>query len=376
MRILVAHNVPRARTGGMSRIMGFIHDRVVAAGSTVDYFCAEDVPAHLSGRLARFTFPFLVRKRAIDAARAGQAYDIINVHEPSSAAVSCRRASMSNPKLVVTTHGVEQRGWALSLEELHLGRGGPGLRTRVVYPLTSLWQSSVGLRRADHIFCLNCEDRDFLRTSLKIADRMITRIYPGASHIYTPIGRTRSYAKVDRLLFAGTWLDRKGIKDMVAAFTRLAELYPELCLQVLGGGCTEERIREDFPVQIRSRVSSVHSSNETETAAIYAGADVYVLPSLFEGTPLTLIEAMMSGMPIVTTSTCGMKDVIDDGENGLLAPVRSPEAITLAVERLIHDEALRSRLGRKACADALEHYTWDKVALPVIDAYVRLLGDD
>jgi len=93
---------------------------------------------------------------------------------------------------------------------------------------------------------------------------------------------------------------------------------------------------------------------------------------LFEGTPLTLIEAMMSGMPIVTTATCGMKDVIQDGINGLLVPIRSPEAMVDAVERLIASPVIRACLGRAAQADAVEKYTWQRSAEPVEAVYEQL----
>jgi glycosyltransferase involved in cell wall biosynthesis len=82
---------------------------------------------------------------------------------------------------------------------------------------------------------------------------------------------------------------------------------------------------------------------------------------------------MMSGMPIVTTETCGMKDVIQDGRNGLLVPTRSPQAIIDAVERLIEDRGLRTRLGDEARAEALQHYTWEQAALPVQKAYRKIL---
>ncbi len=373
MRILVAFYASRKRNGGMSRIMGFIHDEFVAAGHSVDYFCAEDVPARLNGRMARFTYPMLVRKRAVEAAQSGMPYDIINVHEPSSAAVSIKRLSMGSPSIVVTTHGVEQRSWEFGLEELRNGRLGPGLKTRMTYPLTSLWQSRWGLRRADHILCLNFEDRDYLKNRLRIPEQSITRIYPGADLKYASVGENRSYDRADRLLFAGTWLTRKGTADLVTAITQLAERHRQLQLQILGGGLPEERVLEDFPEHVRSRVTCVKGANETETAAIFAASDIFVLPSLFEGTPLTLIEAMMSGMPIVTTETCGMKDVIRHEQNGLLVPIRSPDSIVAAIECLIENRELRNRLGRSANEDALREYTWDRVSVPVLDTYIRLV---
>ena len=87
-------------------------------------------------------------------------------------------------------------------------------------------------------------------------------------------------------------------------------------------------------------------------AAAFAAADLFLLPSLFEGTPLTLMQAMMSGLPIVTTATCGMKDVIADQQTGLLVPIRSPESLVSAIDTLRADQSLRARLGQAARADA------------------------
>lgn len=372
LNILVAHNVPRARNGGMSRTMGFIHDYLVHAGHAVNYFCAEEIPSGLNGRWSRFTFPFLVRRHAVAAARAGKPYDLINVHEPSAAAISAYKDAAGNPVVVVTSYGVERRGWELALEGLRQEREGPTLKTRLTYPPTVLWQSRVGLQHANHIFCKNYEDRDYLVQWLGLPTKKITRIYPGADPTYATIARERDYAQADRLLFAGTWLERKGIGDLVPAFVTLAARRPELKLIVIGGGVSESAVRAAFPESLRPRVSCIQTADEFETAAAFAAADIYLLPSLFEGTPLTLIEAMMSGMPIVTTAVCGMKDVVRDGENGLLVPVRSPEAIVAAVERLLGDATLRARLGKTARDEALEKYTWKQVAVPILKVYEQL----
>lgn len=374
MRILVAHNVGRARTGGMSRIMGFIHDRVAEAGHEVEYLCAEDLPAQHRGRRARFAFPFLVRRRAVEAARSGRPFDIVNVHEPQAAVIGHWRRAAGNPRVVVTSHGVERRSWELALEERRLGRGGPSLRSRIIYPLTGLWQSTLGLRGADHIFCLNYEDRDYLMRWLSLPSEHITRIYPGADPMFARAAADRDSSQARRILFAGTWRKNKGIQDLVPAFYELAMRYPSLRLAVLGGLEPPEVIRAAFPEAVRAQVECIRAQTEQETAAAFATADLFVLPSLFEGTPLTLMEGMMSGLPVVATATCGMKDVIRDGENGLLVPIRSPEAIVSAVERLVHGPDLRARLGRAAQQEALTMFSWERAAQPVLEAYEHLHG--
>lgn len=371
LRILVAHQVPSDRTGGMSRIMGFIHDHVVRAGHLVDYLCADALPPTLPGSLKRLAFPWWARRQAVLAARAGRPYDLINIHEPSSAPLGYAKAAAGNAVIVATSHGVEQRNWEQSLAERRIGLEGPRIRTRILHPLT-LMQARAGLKRADHIFCLNTEDRDYLVNWLPYSRERITRIYPAANQIYAHQARSRDYRRCKLLLFAGTWIQRKGVADITQAFVNLASRHPELRLLVLGGGVSQEKVREGFPEYLRDRIACVQAADEAENAAAYAAADLFLLPSRFEGTPLTLIEAMMSGLPIITTGTCGMKDVIRDGKNGLLIPLYSPQAIVTSVERLISSESLRAYLGHTAQKDALRHYTWEKVAAPVLDIYEQL----
>lgn len=372
LRILVAHNVLNNRRGGMSRLMGFIHDRVEQDGHTVDYFGAEQIPVRLAGRLARFGFPWLLWRHAVKAAKAGRPYDIINVHEPSAAVVSIARRSAGNPILVVTTHGVEDRGWAVSREDARLGRTHLSFRTRLWHPLTLLPQARLGLRWADHVICLNEEDRAFLERVYGLPADRITRVFPAADPAYTAVYVQRDYATADRLVFFGTWLARKGNREVIDAFALLKERHPELRLLVIGAGFEPDVVLGSFPAALRDQIEVVPSGPATEYAKRMLGAAAYLVPSVFEGTPLTLMEAMGTGLPAIGTSVCGMKDVIRDGENGLLVPARDSTALAAAADRVLTNRALRERLGRQAHADVITNYTWDRVARPVRELYRQL----
>ena len=352
--------------------MVFLHENLEKAGHRVDFINSEDLRHRLKSYFwERFTFPLLVAQRAREAAARGEPYDIINVHEPHGVAIVLARRRAGRPFIVVTSHGVEERAWRLALEELKLGRSGPSLRSRLIYPLTSLWQTTFSLRHADHVFCLNGQDKDFLVSELKRDPTTVTRIFPGASPVYArKLDRNRPPRK---LLFAGTWRKNKGIEDMVPAFDRLAKRHPELELVIVGGGVPEEEIRSHFCSDLRKRISCFQTSGDEENSSIHAACDVFVLPSLFEGTPLTLIEAMASGLPIVTTNVCGMKDAIVHEKNGLLIPIRSPDSIVLAVERLLEDESLRRRIGAQAQSDALEKYGWSTSGEHVQVVYEQMI---
>ena len=289
MRILVAHLVTLERSGGMSRLMGRVHDELERAGHEVDFLSADDVSAAARGPAGRFLFPWTVWKAVIDAARRQRPYDVVNVHEPHGAAVAMLRGGQNGTAVVTMTHGVEQRGWELSLGDPATR---PSWKTRCVYPASSLWQSRMTLRCADHVICLNSQDREFLATRFGVDTARITRVTPGADSIFGEAAAARRYGPAKRVLFAGTWIPRKGTHVLVSAFEQLCAAGSSLQLDILGAGVPATEVLANFSEGVRGRVRVIAARTDSETAAAMAAADLFVLPSLFEGTPLTLIEAM------------------------------------------------------------------------------------
>nr|MDQ3071338.1 glycosyltransferase family 4 protein [Acidobacteriota bacterium] len=294
------------------------------------------------------------------------AYDILNVHEPSGAAAAMLRRVSARPRIIVTSHGIERRAWDLAREEARLGRGGPSRRARLWHPLTVLSQARFALSLADHVLVLNSDDRAYLIDRLGRRPETVTRIWPGASEVYARAAVTRDYGAPRAILFSGTWRANKGIADLVPAMRRVWQSRPDVTLTVLGAGADPAVIHAAFG-DARVRVET--AASDEAAAAVYGAHDLFVLPSLFEGTPLTLIEAMAGGLPCVTTRTCGMKDVVRDGENGLLVPVRDPEALARALLLVVETPALAARLGRAAAADAAACCTWSEAARPVLSVY-------
>jgi glycosyltransferase involved in cell wall biosynthesis len=366
MRILVAHFVSRARTGGMSRLVGTIHDRLAAGGHDITYLTADDVPPAMQSRLGRLGFQFAVWRTAAGAARRGRPYDIINVHEPHGAIVAARREGLGGAAVVALTHGVERRGWEIALRH---PPSHPGIKTRLLHPVLTLAPSSVTLRRADHVICLNTDDREFLRQAMGVPAERISRVTPGADPVFGAGAAQRSYDQGGRLLFAGTWLPRKGVQELAQAFTNLVGAGHDVHLDVLGAGVDPGIVKAAFSGAAAARVHLRTASGDAGIAAVMRAAGIFVLPSLFEGTPLTLIEAMWSGLPVVTTATAGMKDVVSDQRSGLLVPAGDAAALAAAIARLIGDGALRRRLGREAHAVAHREYTWDRAASTFAAAY-------
>ncbi|HEY8287623.1 MAG TPA: glycosyltransferase family 4 protein [Acetobacteraceae bacterium] len=104
-----------------------------------------------------------------------------------------------------------------------------------------------------------------------------------------------------------------------------------------------------------------------DVAAILAAADIFVLPSYFEALPMSVIEAMLSGLPVVASAVRGPEEQIVDGVTGLLVPPRQPAPLAAALNRLTGDPALRQRMGAAGRERALELYDEAKVLARTLD---------
>jgi glycosyltransferase involved in cell wall biosynthesis len=96
---------------------------------------------------------------------------------------------------------------------------------------------------------------------------------------------------------------------------------------------------------------------QQDLPALFHTADVFVFPSLIEGMPLVVLEAMACGVPVITT-THGAGDIVRDGMDGFFVPIRDPQAIAQRLEQLYRNPDLLQEMGRNARARALQH-TWD-----------------
>ena len=151
--------------------------------------------------------------------------------------------------------------------------------------------------------------------------------------------------------------------------SRLFSTHRQARLTVAGCGCDERDVLADFADADRHRVTVIRNvEGNDQLGQIYLAHDVFVLPSFFEGQPLSMLEAASQGLAIVTTNVCGMRDSIVDDQNGILVSPGDVVALGEALLRLAArpDEVLR--LGN-AARKSVQRYTWDAVARDMLRAY-------
>jgi glycosyltransferase involved in cell wall biosynthesis len=140
----------------------------------------------------------------------------------------------------------------------------------------------------------------------------------------------------------------KGTEYLVDAFTKVAEAHPDTRLLMVGEGRSRDaavRTLADRGLKDRALVEGWHDGDIED---VLAGVDIYAFPSLWEGLPYSILEAMRAGLPIVATDVGGVSEAIQDGVTGLLVAPGSSDALAAAISRLIDDPALRERLGAAA----------------------------
>ena len=90
--------------------------------------------------------------------------------------------------------------------------------------------------------------------------------------------------------------------------------------------------------------------------------------------PTALLEAIASGLPVVSTAVGGAREAVVNGENGLLVPPREPEALAEALLTLLGDSTLRHHLGRNARKTVEQHYSWDAVTERYLACYEQVVS--
>jgi glycosyltransferase involved in cell wall biosynthesis len=178
----------------------------------------------------------------------------------------------------------------------------------------------------------------------------------------------------DRLLVSiGNLYPVKGHRYLIDALALLADRYPKLHLAVGGRG----ELADALAARARDRglAGRIHLLGlRSDVAAILGAADVFVLPSLSEGLPLALLEAMFAGCPIVASDVGEVRVALAHGEAGVVVAPGDPAALAAALDHLLSDPKHASDLGRRAAAHAGAEYNVSQMVGRYVEIYQALTG--
>lgn len=168
----------------------------------------------------------------------------------------------------------------------------------------------------------------------------------------------------------------KGVLYLLEAFSLLASAHPALRLVMVGQGDVSDILaRRVNELALNERVDLV-GYYDGDIGVALAEIDIYVFPSLHEGFPYSILEAMRAGCAIVATSVGGIPEAISNEREGLLVEPASAQALADAMARLIADEELRTRLGSAARARFVKEFSLKAMGERLAGAFLTAIGDE
>ena len=149
-----------------------------------------------------------------------------------------------------------------------------------------------------------------------------------------------------KLIHIGRFFEQKNHKGMLEIFAKLKQSYPNICLQLVGDGELKSEM-EAYAEELGIKDSVEFMGAKANVHEFLSEADIFILPSIYEGMPITLIEAMGSGMPIVATAVGGVPDMLSHNESAMLVKCDTDSIYDACVE-LLESEEKRAALGKAA----------------------------
>lgn len=163
---------------------------------------------------------------------------------------------------------------------------------------------------------------------------------------------------------------QKGQCYLLEAFQAVKNNHPQAWLWIIGEGELKDELEK------QSKDLDIHASVQflgarTDVPALLSAMDIFILPSLWEGQPISIMEAGAAGKPVIATNIDGIADLLESEKNALLVPAKDPKALAGAMMRLIEDAGLRDRLSASVKATVSEGYTAEKMAKEMGDLYLE-----
>jgi len=178
-----------------------------------------------------------------------------------------------------------------------------------------------------------------------------------------------------RVLYVGLLTQRKGVLDLIAASKALQREGVAHELSLLGG-IPDEGPEAAEPVLAAAQGHAVllGTRSPDEMPAVYASADVFCLPSWWEAMPLSVLEAMAAGLPVVATDVGEVSRILTDGEDGFLTSPRAPEQLADTLRKLIEDPEAAQRMGAAARSRAVTSFSSRATTQAISALYDEVTG--
>jgi L-malate glycosyltransferase len=246
----------------------------------------------------------------------------------------------------------------------------------------SLWKMVHNLPKKIPAFTVISQElRNFFSSRCRMPESEIKLIYNGVDeHRFAPGARTVSIkditgnAPFEKVIVAvGRLADAKDYPNLLASLHLLKKEGINACCIIVGDGELRASLEKEI-IALNLSDRAFIAGTRTDVENIMKGADCYVLSSKHEGLPISLLEAMSSGLPVVATQVGGVSEVVSNEINGLVVPRDNPRELAAAIARILSDAPLAGTLGRAARSTVEQRFSWDTVTRKYEMVYAEVCG--
>jgi glycosyltransferase involved in cell wall biosynthesis len=240
----------------------------------------------------------------------------------------------------------------------------------------SLWQmvdAGIAISRAIARFCVEVEGAPASRIHPIYYGLDARRLLVDPKDARPALRRELDTGKLDILVgMACRLIEQKGVGFGLKAFGRIAEQFPNAHLVIAGEGPLRSALENE--AHWMAAGSRVHFLGwRSDVSFVLAALDILLVPSLWEGFGLVMLEAMAQAVPIIASDVSAIPEVVVHGETGLLVPPRDADALAEALALLVGDKALRRHLGLMGQDRLEERFTVARMVGDTIALYEQLL---
>lgn len=209
---------------------------------------------------------------------------------------------------------------------------------------------------------------------------------------------TQSLTNAPKFLFVGRISPEKGVHDLIKAFIKVTEKYPQATLTLIGAHIVVakkllfdlqpepevqalerfyyidylEYVKSQVPAHLASQVIFLGSLPQTQLLPYYQAADVVINPSLSEAFGMSLVEAMATETPVVATKIGGMTEIVDDQVNGLLTEPGDTQGLAEAMLNIVSNPEKAQMMGKAGRKKVLQYYSWEQIAKNLNSRYAAV----
>lgn len=170
-------------------------------------------------------------------------------------------------------------------------------------------------------------------------------------------------------LYVGRLIPRKGLDYLLHALKKVSDVQ---CAIVGDGPQREHLLSLTRTLGLQDRVVFTGYVPKEDLKHFYVAADFFVLPSLAEGLPLVVLEALATGTPIIASKVAGIPDIIQEGYNGLIVPPKDVELLAVAIQKLAHTPDIQKKMGAHARQTVSQEFSWKSIAKEVLRVYEKV----